>query len=576
MRRIPPSLAPLLAFAAACGEATAPSGSLRFVERQLDLDTLAVGTVQVANVGPVPAANIRVELARLKMAAHELTASVTPSQVSGLAPRETATLAVAVTPTADAPDGEYLGWLRVATGERDSIPVRMRLLGPRITILQPDSTVRQGDALALTATVTRNGAALGWDPLWSVLSPQNGFVEPGGAFVGYADSAAVVAQGPRGAADTVRFFVVPRGVAGSLALDPLGHGPVDDRLTSDLWVFRRDGRAYAYTGTWGDRNAPGNTVYAWDVTDPAAPVLADSVTLDARTVNDVKVSADGRWAVATHEGSHPNGITLLDLADPAHPDTIRRYTAGLESGVHNTWIEAIGGRLYVFACRNGDAVSGLRILDVTDPANPIAAAQYGAGESIAHDVYVRDGLAFVSHWDAGLAILDVGAGIAGGGPARPREVARLVLPEGNVHNAWWWPEGGVAFVGHELAGSPYSLQSDGLISVIDVADLAAPRRVATFRITGAGPHNFWVDESAGVLYSAYYNAGLLAIDVTGRLLGALDLQGRLIARARPGGSDTFVWAPQQVAPDLVWLSDMRSGLWSVRIGPPGPQGRLTP
>lgn len=73
-------------------------------------------------------------------------------------------------------------------------------------------------------------------------------------------------------------------------------------------------------------------------------------------------------------------------------------------------------------------------------------------------------------------------------------------------------------------------------------------------------------------YEGRLSNGLISvIDVSGRLLGELDRQGRLIARVQPGGyGNTFVWAPQLVEPDLVFLSDMISGLWAVAVTGPGP------
>ena len=70
----------------------------------------------------------------------------------------------------------------------------------------------------------------------------------------------------------------------------MGHAPVRDKHTSDLWVWEGvDGRDYAVTGTW---SADGEA-YFWDVTDPANMKQIGSYKVDARTVNDVKGSADG-------------------------------------------------------------------------------------------------------------------------------------------------------------------------------------------------------------------------------------------------------------------------------------------
>ncbi len=341
----------------------------------------------------------------------------------------------------------------------------------------------------------------------------------------------------------------------------VGRGEVTSQFTSDLWVHGQT----AYTGTWSVRgtNGQGNTLHAWDVSDPGNLVLTRSLAVDARTVNDIKVRSDGTLAVITHEGSADirNGITLLDLADPARPSPIARFTTSLETGVHNAWIEGD----YVYLVVDGiSATSGLRILDVSDPTNPLVVANFYAGSSFLHDVYVRDGLAFLAHWDAGLVILDVGNGISGGSPDNPVEVSRVRTAGGQTHNAWYWPDAGYVFVGEEDFGTP------GIMHVVDVRDLFNPVEVATFRVAGQTPHNFWLDEEQGILYLAWYGNGIRALDVTGELLGELDRQGREIAGYRytasglcPGTNATCTWAPQ-LHNGLVYLADMNSGLWILR------------
>lgn len=110
----------------------------------------------------------------------------------------------------------------------------------------------------------------------------------------------------------------------------VGVGRVTDRYTTDLWVHGN----HAYTGTvfLGAERGEGNALFAWDISSPTAPRITDSVIVPARRVNDVKVNAAGTIAVVTHESSPDelNGVTLLSLADPAHPTVITRFTDGLE------------------------------------------------------------------------------------------------------------------------------------------------------------------------------------------------------------------------------------------------------
>ena len=208
------------------------------------------------------------------------------------------------------------------------------------------------------------------------------------------------------------------------------------------------------------------------------------------------------------------------------------------------------------------------------PAPPLVATVEVPPNYGAHDTYVRDGVAFLCAWNTGLIILDVGGGGHGGSPTSPVELGRLVTSANGVaggpqvHNAWWFhnPVSGekrYVFVGQEGPGS-VGTSSQGDIHVVDVSDLTAPQEVAVFHLgpiggAATGTHNFWMDEQAQILYAAYYNGGVVALDVSGSLAG--DLSSRLIANLQPGGAgNTFVWGVQLYNGDL-YASDMLSGLW---------------
>jgi hypothetical protein len=441
-----------------------------------------------------------------------------------------------------------------------------------VRIASGPAQLRQGDVGQFSADVRSpdGSPAPGAAVSWSVQPSDAGLITADGRFVAYqAGTATVVATVSGGRADA-DVQVVSRDLSPA-SFRVVGQGAVDDRFTSDLWLLDQ----FAYTGTWGQRNTgtginPGNRLYAWDVSDPASPRITSSVAVAAGTVNDVKIRSDGTLAVLTHESESPNGITLLDITDPLHPEPITHFTDfRLRPGVHNVWIE--GDYVYdVVDGTNPTSGSGLQIIRVTDPANPEVMASFwgGTGTTLGqflHDVYVRDGLAFLAHWNAGLIILDVGNGIAGGSPEHPVEVSRII-PEGRqAHNAWYWPEAGYVFVGEEDFSTP------GIMHVIDASDLRNPKEVATYRVPGDTPHNFWLDEQQDILYLAWYTQGIRALDVSGQLLGELDRQGREIASLAydgPGacasGSGTCTWAPQ-LHDGLVWVSDMNSGIWSLDL-----------
>jgi hypothetical protein len=212
------------------------------------------------------------------------------------------------------------------------------------------------------------------------------------------------------------------------------------------------------------------------------------------------------------------------------------------------------------------------------PAPPLVATVEVPPNYGAHDTYVRDGVAFLCAWNTGLIILDVGGGGHGGSPSHPVELGRVVTSDNGlaggaqVHNAWWFhnpvtSENRYVFVGQEGPGS-VGVSAQGDIHVVDVSDLTAPHEVAFFHLgliggASTGTHNFWMDEAAQILYAAYYNGGVVALDVSGTLSG--DLSSRLIANLQPGGpGNTYVWGVQLYHGDL-YASDMLSGFWQLRL-----------
>ncbi|MGH7499425.1 MAG: LVIVD repeat-containing protein [Gemmatimonadales bacterium] len=352
-----------------------------------------------------------------------------------------------------------------------------------------------------------------------------------------------------------------------------GGDNVPDRYTSDLWVHG----AYAYTGTWGGSSRAGNAgnvLNIWSLGGGGAPTLVDSLVLDGiSTVSDVQVSDDGKVLVFSTELGPNAGLMVYNLTDPRHPTFLD--STQVAAGIHTATIAEIGARRYVFAARNpGTPGPALLIYDITNPAAISLRAtvpippNYGI-----HDTYVRDGLAFVFAWNTGMIIYDVGNGLKAGQPSAPVEIGRVVTGSDKVknspsaHNGWWFHnpvtgENRYLFVGQEGKGI-IGAESSGDIHVVDVSDLAHPVEVAFFHLDGAGTHNFWMDEDRQILYAAYYNGGVVALDVSGTLSG--DLSSRLIARLEPGGAgDTYVWGVQ-LAGGALYATDMLSGLWQLEV-----------
>jgi hypothetical protein len=360
------------------------------------------------------------------------------------------------------------------------------------------------------------------------------------------------------------------------ATGAVGLGCVSERFTADLSVRG----SWAYTGTWGRRGQdPGNVVKVWNVAG-SKPLLVDTLVLEgATTTGDVQVSEDGKLLVVATERTG-GSIAIYGLTDPAHPALITRYhTASTEPGVHTATVERVGGRLYGFLCIDplGSTPARLVIVDLSDPAHPAETSVLTIGQPFVHDVFVRDGLLFTAEWNAGLGIWDIGGGGRGGSPANPVRLSLTPTVGGAAHNVGWLHDasGGKrwVFVGEEQPGVTGSA-SAGDIHVLDAADLAHPEEVAFFHTSLAGTHNFTMDEAHAVLYAAYYNAGVRAIDVHGDLGACTDEQrgldarcdltkmGRLLGRALDPGDlpqAVYTWGVQYTGGRL-FASDMINGL----------------
>ena len=152
----------------------------------------------------------------------------------------------------------------------------------------------------------------------------------------------------------------------------------------------------------------------------------DSIRIDARTINDVTVSPDGRYGVLTREGAsnRVNGVVILDLAVPAHPKVASVFNEQLTGGVHN----AFATNDYLFAISGGEKYV---IIDVRDITKPRYVSEYKHPGARIHDLWVRDGIAYSAQGGAGTVLVDVGNGKWGGTIERPKLISVFPINSGH-------------------------------------------------------------------------------------------------------------------------------------------------
>ena len=309
-------------------------------------------------------------------------------------------------------------------------------------------------------------------------------------------------------------------------------GVLGENIT-DVWAARSssDGRDYAYLGTFDDLAC----TFDWtgthivDITDPTAPTkVAFIADKPATRTNDVKVAHietthfNGEILVAINEacGSpfvprlNSNGISgnagrggfsIWDVTDPTKPHALKQNFLR-DNGIHNTYIWQAGQNAYLIAV-DDVALDDVIIVDITKPQSPKVIARTGAPDwpsldssEIAfpnvflHDVWVQDGIAYLSYWDAGLVLLDVTD------PANPTFMGDSTYinpdplsgeaPEGNSHVAVPNADGRRVLMGDEDFGA-------GQLTKFEFDSIPYGAGVATFGPVVGAPMSWPLEYTGG-------------------------------------------------------------------------------
>jgi hypothetical protein len=457
-----------------------------------------------------------------------------------------------------------------------------------------ETTVRTGDVVRLSATAKRsNGAAVDDAKIaWSfIYTPDDTTAAPGGpAIIDHViDRDVFTANAPgrftliaQSGTVTARSVIdaKPRDVRRRITVT--GRGSINRTHTSDLWPWTgKDGRDYALVGTWGGDGYG----MIFDITDLNNPVKTDSIQVDARTINDVTVSPDGRYGVMTKEGAanRVNGVVILDLATPAHPKIASVFSEDLTGGVHNVFAT----NDYLFAISGGQKYI---IIDVKDITKPRKVGEYKHPNAYIHDLWVRDGIAYSAQYGAGTVVVDVGNGKYGGSVEKPKLITVFPINSGHEIYPYYQKATGKTylFIGDEemnrqgrvwegtnywntiYEGGGLPQTSGGYTHIVDFTDPMHPKKVGRYHLEDYGSHDIIVEDD--VLYQAYYDGGVRVVDVSGELLGNLAEQRREIAVYKPYDPKGFTANAPFVMNAMPWkghvlFTDFNSGLWAAKLEP---------
>ena len=457
--------------------------------------------------------------------------------------------------------------------------------------IDPRSTnARTGDVVRFNVRA-KKGQADNGAVRWTVSGPA-ATIDADGGFVADLPGSYVITAASGQQAAIASVIVAPRNA--ERTLEVVGRAPIKDFEAAEEWIFGNN----AYLSTISDK------LLVYDISDPRQPKQTDSIKVDARLINDVSTTADGRILVISREGAsnRKNGIAFFDTSDPAHPKPISEYTETVTGGVHSAFVDSH----YVYL--TDDATGSMRVIDFADVKHPKEVARWEVPSQVAttittsggdrevvgrylHDLQVKDGLAYLAYWRDGLVILDVGNGMKGGSPEHPQFVSQLRFNHHELYGNGWlagthsvFRYKNYVFVGDEVFPPIFDINDRkripvrGIVHVVDVSDINNPRKVAEYPVPEAGAHNMWVEND--MMYMGYYNGGGRIVDVSGELRGDLYRQGREVGRVWAGDPQgfrpnlPFTWGAQPHN-GLIYFNDVHSGIWIVKVGALTEKGSTT-
>ncbi|MGH7696477.1 MAG: Ig-like domain-containing protein, partial [Gemmatimonadaceae bacterium] len=322
----------------------------------------ATGSVPVAVVATVSGARPKVEMVTVRMVAGPAARVVPSLNEVRLATGQRFRLDARIySRTGDERTGERVTWTsaepNVARVDADgmvvagnapgrttvtaragdaSVRVSVEVVAQRVSSLTLEPAridARQGDVITFrpVARGPQGAEIRGLSTSWS-FSPGQGMIDQRGAFVGYEPGEYLVTATLGGRSATALVRLADRDVR--RPMEVVGRLPRMRFRTEELWIHPDGKHAYLGSGRGGD------VMYAIDISNPAKPVVTDSIVANTRRVNDIMTTPDGKFLVFTREGAadRKNGIVIASTADPAHPKAVSEFTDGVTAGVHSAFV----------------------------------------------------------------------------------------------------------------------------------------------------------------------------------------------------------------------------------------------
>ncbi|MFY2558906.1 LVIVD repeat-containing protein [Corallococcus terminator] len=281
--------------------------------------------------------------------------------------------------------------------------------------------------------------------------------------------------------------------SGGLTL--LGEAAIGEGMGMPVDIYVAKGHAYVVS--IDSNNGPGG-LSVFDLKDRAAPRLVKSVQLEGDGY------WNGVWAKdnALYVASSDRGVIVFDITDAANPTFVRDLSGGSRLNIHTVFVA--GNRLHAMATRGS---VGTAIYDVTNAREPVRLGGHvndslgPSAVSYPHDATSLNHLLFVSHWNAGLLILDATD------PSNVKRLGAYTPPHATSHTSR------VAYINNNLIAFEAGEGWGSHLRVLNLNDPANPTLIGEYKLSPeVSIHN--MELVGGRLYLTHYQHGVRVLDVS--------------------------------------------------------------
>jgi hypothetical protein len=428
----------------------------------------------------------------------------------------------------------------------------------------------------------------------------------------------------------------------ALNMEAVGHNNLGGRgFNADVWAHEQ----YAYVGHWGftdwatgnDRFCPAdpkNGVAVVDATDPSDPeVVSRLVNPDGTSAEDIVVHEfqygpyAGRDIAASgiqvcggsrYDTDFFRGLMLWDVTDPENPVEVGAIDTGCcTRGVHEFEIEDRPDLEKTFAyatvpnsekpdpltasgVRDEGGRGDFRLIDITDPENPVEVSSWGVHNDLPGPIPGGQGCdpdpdfghgaepsddgktVFISYWDSGFIAVDLTD------PTDPTFLGRTDYADdedGDGHSSSFDDARGLLFTGDEdfcKNSGPEVETGFGYLRVFDYSDTDSPEQIGEYRTPrsrgtkdqAAGDYVIHNPLVVGTdVYISWYSDGIRVVDASDptdptEVAHFVPPAGANPVKPSQRGvltNTTQVWGvAYETGRDLVYASDMNTGLWILK------------